>query len=174
MVPGGFSEHLLGGNRAASPDRLDSGIKLGKPYILTPCGFDMISCGPIQRRNENDPLWTSRNLAERKLFLQDEIRVQARTSIEESQLIARQVAERLNRYPDKKMVKFVLPLKGFSSVSVEGGPLHEPESDQAFISTLKSNLDGAIDIIEVDTHINTPEFADAIVDALYQALGKRQ
>jgi uncharacterized protein (UPF0261 family) len=173
MVPGGFSEYLLGGNRSAGPDRLDAGIEQGMPYILTPCGFDMISCGPIQRREDKDPLWTSRKLAERKLLLQDAVRVQARTSIEEGQLIAREVAQRLNRCPDKKIVKFVIPIRGFSSISVEGGALYDPESDRAFIDELKKNLDSNIDIVEVNTHINTPEFADAVVEALYQALKTR-
>ncbi len=61
LVPAGFSEYLLGGNRSAGPDRLDAGIQQGKPYILSPCGFDMISCGPMERKDENDPLWVSRN-----------------------------------------------------------------------------------------------------------------
>ena len=169
LVPGGFSEYLLGGNRAAGPDSLDAGCKLGKPYILSPCGFDMISCGPIQRRNEEDTLWVSRKLAERKLLLQDAIRVQARTSPEEMVTIARAVAEKLNQHEDKKLVKFVIPTKGFSSLSVEGGALHEPETDQALIDELKKNLDPDIEIIEVETHINTPEFGRAVVDALEES-----
>ncbi len=170
LVPGGFSEYLIGGNRAAGPDRLDAGCKFGKPYILSPCGFDMISCGPIQRRDEGDPLWDSRKLAERKLLLQDAIRVQARTSPEEMVEIARAVAEKLNQHKDKKLVKFVIPTKGFSSLSAEGGALYEPETDQVFIDELKKNLDPEIEIIEVDTHINTPEFGLAVVNALKEIL----
>jgi uncharacterized protein (UPF0261 family) len=166
LVPGGFSEYLLGGNRAAGPDRLDAGIKQGKPYILSPCGFDMISCGPIQRRDEGDPLWVSRKLAERKLLIQDAMRVQARTSPEEMKTIAGAVAEKLNEHKNKRMVKFVIPVKGFSSISVEGGAIHDPLSDRAFIDELRANLDPEIQIIEVDTHINTPEFARAVVEAL--------
>ena len=170
LVPGGFSEYLLGGNRAAGPDRLDAGINHGKPYILSPCGFDMISCGPIQRREEGDPLWVSRRLAERKVLIQDALRVQARTSPEEMQTIARAVAEKLNKHENKKLVKFIIPTKGFSSISVEGGAIYDPISDQTFIDELRENLDPEIDIIEVDAHINTPEFARAVVDALEQTL----
>jgi uncharacterized protein (UPF0261 family) len=170
LVPGGFSEYLLGGNRAAGPDRLDAGIKQGKPYILSPCGFDMISCGPIQRRDEGDPLWVSRKLAERKLLIQDAMRVQARTSPEEMHTIAGAVAEKLNTHKNKKLVKFIVPTKGFSSLSVEGGSLYDPVSDQAFIDEFRKNLDPEIDIIEVATHINTPEFARAVIDALEQTM----
>ncbi len=170
LVPAGFSEYLMGGNRNAGPERLEAGINHGKPYILTPCGFDMISCGPIQRRDEDDPLWKSKQLADRKLLLQDAIRVQARTSIEEMQTIAREVADRLNQSRNKKLIKFVLPTRGFSSLSVEGGALYEPESDQAFIESLKQYLDDDISIREVDADINTPEFAGAVVESLEQAL----
>ena len=170
LVPAGFSEYLMGGNRNAGPERLEAGINHGKPYILTPCGFDMISCGPIQRRDEDDPLWKSKQLADRKLLLQDAIRVQARTSIEEMQTIAKEVADRLNQSRNKKLIKFVLPTRGFSSLSVEGGALYEPESDQAFIESLKQYLDDDISIREVDADINTPEFAGAVVESLEQAL----
>jgi uncharacterized protein (UPF0261 family) len=170
LVPGGFSEYLLGGNRAAGPDRLDAGINQGKPYILTPCAFDMISCGPIQRRDEGDPLWVSRKLAERKLLIQDGMRVQARTTPEEMQMIARAVAEKLNKHENKKLVKFIIPTKGFSSISVEGGALYDPVSDKAFVDEFRRNVDSEIEIIEVDTHINTPEFARAVIDVLEQTL----
>lgn len=169
LVPAGFSEYLLGGNRTAGPDRLEAGITHGKPYILTPCGFDMISCGPIQRRDNEDPLWTSRHLANRKLLHQDAIRVQARTSAAEMQTIAQEVAARLNRCKNKALIKFVLPTRGFSSLSVEGGVLHEPESDRAFVEAFKKALDDEIEIVEVDADINTPESAQAVVDALYRA-----
>ncbi len=170
LVPAGFSEYLLGGNRNAGPDRLDAGITSGKPYILTPCGFDMISCGPIKRRDDGDPLWVSRQLADRKLLLQDAIRVQARTSLAEMQIIAREVADRLNQSQYKKLIKFILPTKGFSSLSTEGGVLYDPEADMAFIEALKRTLDEEISVIEVDADINTPELARSVVDALHQAL----
>jgi uncharacterized protein (UPF0261 family) len=173
LVPAGFSEYLLGGNRAAGPERLDAGINQSKPYILSPCGFDMISCGPIQRREEADSLWVSRKLVERKLLIQDAIRVQARTSPEEMQTIARAVAEKLNKHENKKLVKFIIPTKGFSSISVKGSALYDPLSDKTFINEFRENLDPEIDIIEIDTHINTPEFAQAVVDALEQTLQER-
>jgi len=130
----------------------------------------MISCGPIQRREEGDPLWVSRRLAERKLLVQDAVRVQARTSPEEMHTIASAVAEKLNKHENKKLVKFIIPTKGFSSLSVEGGVLYDPISDQAFIDEFRKNLDPEIDIIEVDTDINTPEFARAVVGTLEQTL----
>lgn len=173
LMPGSFSEHLLGGNRDAGPDRLDIASTLTIPYILCPGGFDMISCGPPERRDTDDPLWTSRRLAERKLFVQPP-RAQARTSGEEMEQIARAVADRLNLYRDKSRVKVVVPLRGFSSLSVEGSPLHDPASDAQFTPALRSRLDPAIEITEIDADINSPPFARAVADALSRAFGEAQ
>jgi len=166
MVPANLGEYLLGGNRASGPDRLEAACNQGIPYILSPCGFDMLSCGPIERKDKADPLWVSRKLAERKMLVQDAMRVQARTNAEEVQTIARAVAEKLNKHPNKKLVKFVIPTRGFSSLSVEGGALYEPDTDKAFVDELRKNLDPEIQVIEVDTHINTPDFAQAVGKAL--------
>lgn len=168
LVPGAFSEHLLGGNRTAGPDRLDVAMDLPIPYIFCPGGFDMISCGPPERRDNNDPLWVSRRLAERKLHVQPP-RVQARTSAEEMDYLALSVADRLNRYRVRPRVKAVIPLRGFSSLSVEGGPLHDPASDEVFSPALRSYLDAEIEVIDVDADINSPVFAQAVADALSRA-----
>lgn len=170
LVPASFSEYLLGGNRASGPDRLDAALNLSIPYLLSPCGFDMISCGPIERKDKGDPLWVSRRLAERKLLVQDAMRVQARTTREEMEMIAKAVSEKLNQYKNKKLVKFIIPRKGFSSLSVEGGPLYDPEVDQVFTETLRKNLDPEIEIIEVDSDINQLEFARVVVENLKKVL----
>jgi uncharacterized protein (UPF0261 family) len=172
LVPASFSEYLFGGNRASGPNRLDAALNQPIPYIVSPCGFDMISCGPIERRDKGDPLWVSRKLAERKLLIQDAMRVQARTSAEEMEGIAKAVAEKLNHYENKKLVKFIIPKKGFSSLSVEGGALFDPVADQALIDGLRKYLDPKIRVVEVDTHINTPEFARAAVDVLQESFGR--
>lgn len=174
LVPASFSEYLLGGNRAFGPHRLDMTLHPSIPYLLTPCGFDMISCGPIERRDKNDPLWTSRKLGERKILIQDPLRVQARTSAEEMEVVAKAVAERLNRSSNKELIKFIIPRKGFSALSTEGGALHDPLADQTFIETLKKALDPQIKIIEVETDINHPQFAQAVVNCLKEILKKRR
>ena len=170
LVPASFSEYLFGGNRASGPERLDAATTQSIPYILVPCGFDMISCGPIERRDKGDPLWVSRKLGERKLLIQDAMRVQARTSVEEMETIAKAVAEKLNKYQNKNLVKFIIPQKGFSSISVEGGALYDPIADKAFVDELRKHLDPKIKILEINTDINSPEFAQAVVETLKENL----
>ncbi len=170
LVPAGLSEYLLGGNRAAGPNRLEAACRRGIPYILAPCGFDMISCGPIERREKGDPLWVSRKLADRKLLVQDALRVQARTSAEEMANIAKAVAGKLNQHPDPRRVKFLIPTRGFSSLSIEGGKLYDPDVDRVLAEELKKHLNPEIKVVEVEAHINEPAFAQAVVAALEESM----
>jgi uncharacterized protein (UPF0261 family) len=171
LVPGAFSEYLLGGNRGnAGPNRLDIASDMSMPYILCPGGFDIISCGPLERKDRDDTLWKSRKLTERKLYIQEHPRVQARLIAEEMEHVAVSAAERLNRYSHKERVKIIVPQRGFSSLGIEGGPLHDPESDRVFAATLKKCLDPEIEIIEVDSDINSREFAGAVAETLSRIL----
>ena len=175
IVPAGVGEELLGGNRAAGPGRLEGAGKMGIPQIITPCGLDMLSCGPIERGDRGDPLWVSRDLKKRKLFVPDAFRVQARTTPQELREIAREVARKLNR--SKGPVVILIPQKGWSSLDKEGMPLYDPEADQAFVHALKMNLDPKIPVVELDLHLNSREFAQEAVNRflqLYEANKKRK
>ncbi len=168
LVPAGVSEEWIGGNRAAGPTRLEAAGARGIPQVITPCGFEMISCGPLARKDQGDPLWTTRKLGERKMFFPDEFRLQVRTSAEEVKETARIVAEKLNR--SKGPVKFLIPTQGWSTLSVEGADLYDPGIDKVFAPGLRKHLKPAIEVIELDTHLNSPEFARAAVDALDQMM----
>jgi uncharacterized protein (UPF0261 family) len=103
-------------------------------------------------------------LAERKIFIPDAFRVQVRTSADELREIAQVVAEKLNK--SKGPVKFLIPIKGWSALSVEGTDLYDPETDAVFAPALREQLRPDIEVEELDTHLNTPEFARAAVEAL--------
>jgi uncharacterized protein (UPF0261 family) len=162
IVPAGVGEELLGGNRAAGPNRLEKAGEMGIPQVIAPCGFDMLSCGPLERADRGDPLWVSRNLKSRKLFIPDAFRVQARTTSEELRKIANEVARKLNK--SKGPVSILIPLKGWSSLDKEGMDLYDPEADKAFIDELERTLDSKITLEKVDLHLNTQEFAEEVVN----------
>jgi uncharacterized protein (UPF0261 family) len=171
LVPAGVSEEWIGGNRAAGPTRLEAAGARGIPQVITPCGFDMISCGPLSRKDRADPLWTSRKLAERKMFLPDEFRLQIRTNADEVKETAKIVAQKLNK--SKGPVKFLIPTQGWSNLSIEGADLHDPETDRVLAPELRKHLKSEIEVLELDTHLNTPEFARAAVDALDEMMTAR-
>lgn len=164
LVPAGVMEDLLGGNRAAGPHRLEAAGRVGIPQVITPCGFDMLSCGPLSRREAGDPLWTSLRLAERKIFIPDEFRVQARTSGDEVCRVAEVIGGKLNE--SKGPVKFFIPTRGWSSLSTKGADLYEPATDALLAPALKKRLRPDIEVSELPMELNSPEFAEALVSAL--------
>ena len=168
IVPAGVLEELLGGNRAAGPGRLEAAGRQKIPQVITPCGFDMLSCGPLSRKDKQDPLWTTLKLHERKIFIPDELRVQVRTSADELKRLAVTVAEKLNK--SKGPVKIILPTKGWSALSVAGADLHEPETDAVFAPALRQHLRANIEIIEMDTEFSASDYASRLVDALVQMM----
>ena len=167
-VPAGLSEALLGGNRSAGIDRLDKELQTGIPIIFTPCGFDMLSCGPYDRK-DTDPFWKQKRLAKRKLFVPDRFRVQARTTRKEIEMVAQAFADKLNKAKGKVYV--FIPLLGFSSLSKSGGPLFDPQTDKAFVRAFKGCIKGdKVEVLELNNTIDDPEFADAMVEKFVQVL----
>ncbi len=63
-----------------------------------------------------------------------------------------------------------MPLRGVSAISIEGGIFHDPDADTALFSAVRETTDTAVvDLIELDTHINDPAFAEAMVEYLEAA-----
>jgi len=74
LAPAGLAEAILGGPYAGM-ERLTGELSTSLPIVMTLCGFDMFSCGPYERRL-TDPIWKKRKLEKRKLYFQDEMRIQ--------------------------------------------------------------------------------------------------
>ena len=168
VVPAGLSEQLLGGNRAARPERLEAAGKLGIPQVISTSGFDMISCGPIERRDAEDRLWRERRLAERRISVPDRFRVEARTTADEVAEIGRVVASKLNR--SKGPVTVVVPTGGWSSLSEEDTDLYDPEADAAFVPALRESLDARISVKEVPEKLNSPKFGQLLARTLVEMI----
>ena len=77
----------------------------------------------------------------------------------------RTVAERLNKHPNRKLVKFLVPTRGFSTLGAAADRSMSRKRTRAFVDELRKHFDPEIQVHEVDTHLNTPEFATAIVQA---------
>jgi uncharacterized protein (UPF0261 family) len=168
LVPAGVAEELLGGNRAAGPHRLEAAGRKGIPQVISPCGFDMLSCGPLERGDRGDSLWSSRNLSKRKLFVPDALRVQARTSADELVQVAEVVAGKLNQARGPTLV--LIPRQGWSSLSEEGMPLCDFEADAAFVGRLKEALQAHVTVQEVALPLNTIAFGELAAGELLRLM----
>ena len=66
----------------------------------------------------------------------------------------------------------LLPLGGVSMLDREGQPFHDPAADEALFSALREHVGSGVTLVELDRHINDPEFATAMAEKLdehYQA-----
>jgi uncharacterized protein (UPF0261 family) len=79
------------------------------------------------------------------------------------------MAARLNQ--SKGPFRFLIPLRGWSSIDREGRPTYDPAANAAFVARLREKLDDKDAIQEVDLHFYTPEFARIAVDELIRLHG---
>jgi uncharacterized protein (UPF0261 family) len=75
-------------------------------------------------------------------------------------LLGETVGKKLNRAVGP--VRVLIPIRGFSSLDCQGNIFYDPITDRAFIDSLKSSLEKAIVVKEIDAHINDEEFADIV------------
>ena len=158
FVSRGIVEQMLDGNCAAGDDRLLAASESGVPQIVAPSGLDMLSVGGRPELLEH--------YKDRAEAIIDKLRIEIRTSAEELQQAARIVAERLNA--SKAPCAVLIPLKGWSSLDREGAALYDPEANQAFTDTLKNRLNAEVPVVEVDLHLNTPEFGNEAVELFHK------
>ncbi|MEJ2730397.1 MAG: Tm-1-like ATP-binding domain-containing protein [Deltaproteobacteria bacterium] len=158
FVSRGIVEQMLDGNCAAGDDRLLAASETGIPQVVAPSGLDMLSVGG---RPELLERYKTRAQA-----VIDKLRIEVRTSAEELQQVARIVAERLNCARGPCAV--LIPLKGWSSLDREGAALYDPEANRAFVETLKEELNADVPVVEVDLHLNTPEFGKEAVELFHK------
>ncbi|MFN9283306.1 MAG: Tm-1-like ATP-binding domain-containing protein [Planctomyces sp.] len=69
-------------------------------------------------------------------------------------------------YVHNPPVTVLLPLRGISVISAAGGPFHDAEADAILFAALCNGLRPGVRVRDVDTEINSPEFAAACAEEL--------
>ena len=87
-----------------------------------------------------------------------------RTSAVESAQLGEIIAGKLNRATGP--VTLLLPVRGVSALDKEGQPFWDAEADAALFNALRAHAGKNVSLIELDLHINDPEFADAVAQHL--------
>jgi uncharacterized protein (UPF0261 family) len=87
-----------------------------------------------------------------------------RLNAEEMRTVAREITKRLTS--TKGNACFMVPKLGSSRYAIEGGPLHDRASDEAFLQELKAHLPEHIELIERDMQAEDPAFVREAVNRL--------
>jgi len=57
-----------------------------------------------------------------------------------------------------------------SMIAIEGQPFHDPEADEALFQSVRKDLGSNVELHELDTDINDPDFALAMANRLHEML----
>lgn len=152
-------DELVGGLHRAGPNRLEAAGRKGIPQVVAPGSIDFIVSGSEESL---PPSYRSR-----RYIVHNPNLTLVRASSEEMKEVAKIMASKLNRAKGPTIV--MIPLRGFSYPNRKGEPLYEEEGNQAFILSLKESIAG-IQVIEIDAHINDPEFAISAGQAMERLL----
>jgi uncharacterized protein (UPF0261 family) len=146
-----LADHLMGGYCGGiGPERFEPIPGRSIPRLVVPGGLD---CAVLEFTRNNIPP----QYRDRKIFFYD-FRSAIRLNAEETQALADQLAEKLNR--DASNIKILIPLHGWSEADRLDGPLYDPPISNGFIQRLKERLNPQIEIQEVNLHINDAAFAE--------------
>ena len=159
LAPGGVGEHLYGFMRDAGPHRLEAAGKAGIPQIVSTCGINHIT----PSRSMTGPKYS-----ERRTYQLDRFRTWFRMTPGELQEVSHVFADKLNR--SSAPVRFLIPLRGWSSIESPGSPTYDPEEDALFTQGLKKMLNKEIKVIEVDANMEDPAFSAAVINAAFDLL----
>jgi uncharacterized protein (UPF0261 family) len=146
---------IVGGVFSAGSDRIGSIARTGIPYVGSVGAVDMVNFGALAT--------VPPQFADRNLHVHNPQVTLMRTTPEENVEIATFIADKLNACDGP--VRFLLPEGGVSMIDAPGQPFHDPEADEALMSTLEDKVNQTADrvLLRVPHNINDDGFADAVL-----------
>ncbi len=150
-----IGDRYVGGlHGAIRGDRLEAAGDTGIPQFIAPGSINYMVLGPLES--------LSPEMRARKLIVHNSYLTLVRLNHEELSGVGKLVAEKLNRA--KGVTRVFIPLQGYSFPDRHSLPHWDPEGNQVFVDALKADLNPEIPLVELDAHINDPEFIDPVVE----------
>jgi len=145
---------------SAGPDRLTAAALRGIPQVISLGALDMVNFGP--------PETVPEKLRSRRFYQHNPTVTLMRTTPDENDRLGKEIAHKASAARSPTAV--LVPLRGVSAIDIEGGPFWWPEADQALFQSLRNWMSPEVQLVELDLHINDPQFAQAAVDMLLRQL----
>ena len=151
-----LADELVGGILTAGRDRLTAAGLHGVPQVISLGALDMVNFGP--------PETVPQRFETRRLYHHNPTVTLMRTTPDENDRLGKEIAEKASAARGPTAI--LVPLRGVSAIDREGQPFWWPEADQALFQSLRHWLAPQVELIELDLHINDPEFAESAVQKL--------
>jgi uncharacterized protein (UPF0261 family) len=91
-----------------------------------------------------------------------------RTTAAENEALGRLLATKASAA--KGPVTVILPLRGVSAIDAEGKAFYDREADERLFAAIRANLKDNVKLVEMDCHINDPQFAERICAEFFSGL----
>jgi uncharacterized protein (UPF0261 family) len=151
-------DEIVGGTLSAGPDRLTAAVEMKIPQVVSVGALDMVN---FSSKNTVPEKFKNRNL-----YVHNENVTLMRTTPEECEKIALDIATKLNKATAP--VTLFFPLKGVSAIAIKGGVFFDQEADDVLFSTLRKNVGNNVELVELDCAINDNDFSKALANKLIQ------
>jgi uncharacterized protein (UPF0261 family) len=153
-----LADELAGGVMAAGPDRLTAAGLVGVPQVISVGAVDMVNFGP--------PDTIPERYRDRKFYQHNPTVTLMRTTPEENDRIGQEIAQKASAARGPTAI--LLPLRGVSAIDADGKPFWWPEADDALFQSIRNWVAPNVELIELDLHINDPEFAKTATGKLLE------
>ncbi|MSU79414.1 MAG: UPF0261 family protein [Gemmataceae bacterium] len=157
-----LADELVGGTLTAGKDRLTAAAIRGVPQVISVGAIDMVNFGPRETVPEK--------FNDRKFYIHNANVTLMRTTPAENDKLGKEIAEKASAA--RGATAILLPLKGVSAIDREGQPFWWPEADKALFQSIRNWVGPQVKLIELDLHINDPEFARIAAETLLGMLRK--
>ena len=157
-----LTDEIFGGIHAGDSGRLLAGGLKGIPRLVVPGGLDLITFGEPEAVPE---IYQSQPSVRHNPHI-----TLVRLNTEQMIRVADVLAERLNQAVGPVIV--AIPKGGFSFYNRNGLHFRDLKADSAFVRTLRAKLKPEISVIEIDSHVNDPQFVTEVL-AIFKQLMKQ-
>jgi uncharacterized protein (UPF0261 family) len=155
-----LADELVGGILTAGPDRLTAAGLRGVPQVVSLGALDMVNFGP--------PETVPEKFRGRRFYQHNPSVTLMRTTPDENGRLGREIAEKASAARGPTAV--LVPLRGVSAIDREGQPFWWPEADRALFQSLRNWMSPHVRLLELDLHVNDPEFAAAAARTLLELM----
>lgn len=148
-----LTNHIMGSNISAGPDRMTNAGRAGIPQIVAPGCYDLVDVAGWQDlpdRFKGYEVHAHNRLLSSILLNADE---------------RREVAIAINGQLSKAKAAttLILPAAGCNEWDRNGAPLHDAKGMAAFADELRNTSSENVTLLELDAHINDTAFTDCVL-----------
>ena len=159
---GEIADGIWGVLRAGGPERLTVAGKLGLPQVIVPGGSEHLGI------LVNEPNKIPTGYENHQITWHSPYVFVPRLNAEEQGRVAKVIGEKLSH--STKDTLFLMPLKGVSSYSAEGGELYNTKLDNVYWESLQKELPNTIEVESMDVTAQDQALVERAVNYLIEKL----